>query len=128
MPKTILVVEDYPNLRREIVARLRFNGYEVLEAADVPTAQHVFLSSNLHLVVTDCLLIGELDGVDLTRFLRQQGFAGPIVLYTYSPSPLTILEAGAVGVTQTVDKNRGIAYLSQAVEELLLESGKTQNN
>ena len=66
--ETVLVVEDNPGLRRIVVRQLSDAGYHVLEASDAETALAVLDATEpIHLLLTDIVMPGEMDGRDLAR-------------------------------------------------------------
>lgn len=67
----ILVVDDEPQIVRVLRAALQSNGYEIFTASNGAEALQVFLDVNPALVITD-LAMPEMDGVELTREIRQR--------------------------------------------------------
>ena len=66
--ETILVVEDNAGLRRIVVRQLGEAGYRVLEASDAEAAMTIIDSSEpIHLLLTDVVMPGAMDGRDLAR-------------------------------------------------------------
>ena len=66
--ETILVVEDNPGLRRIVVRQLSGAGYQVLEASDASSAMAIIETHTpIHLLLTDIVMPGEMDGRDLLR-------------------------------------------------------------
>jgi PAS domain S-box-containing protein len=66
--ETVLVVEDNAGLRRIVVRQLSEAGYRVLEAADAEAAMAVIDSPEpIHLLLTDIVMPGAMDGRDLAR-------------------------------------------------------------
>ena len=66
--ETILVVEDNAGLRRIVVRQLGEAGYRVLEAPDAEAAMEIIESSQpIHLLLTDVVMPGAMDGRDLAR-------------------------------------------------------------
>jgi PAS domain S-box-containing protein len=64
--ETVLVVEDNPGLRRIVVRQLSEAGYRVLQAADAAAAMEFIEGSDpIHLLLTDIVMPGEMDGCDL---------------------------------------------------------------
>ena len=78
--KTILVVDDEPKITRLARDYLEHAGFEVLVAADGPTALDQVRQRHPDLVVLDLGLPG-LDGLDVTRALRRDSTI-PIVMLT----------------------------------------------
>ena len=70
--KTVLLVDDYPAVRRairEIVINL---GLKVVEAENGLEAQEVLRSKSVDLVISD-LVMPEMDGFELTEAIRASG-------------------------------------------------------
>jgi len=66
--ETVLVVEDNAGLRRIVVRQLSEAGYRVLEAADAEAAMTIIESPEpIHLLLTDIVMPGAMDGRDLAR-------------------------------------------------------------
>ncbi len=75
----ILVVDDEPQITRVLRASLASSGYEVLLARDGVEAFDLFRESAPDLVITD-LFMPRMDGIELTRAIRQIGDTPIIVL------------------------------------------------
>ena len=66
--ETILVVEDNAGLRRIALRQLSEAGYQVLEAPDAEAAMAIIDGpAPIHLLLTDIVMPGEMDGRDLAR-------------------------------------------------------------
>ncbi|MEU8898907.1 response regulator transcription factor [Nocardia sp. NPDC048505] len=78
---TVLVVEDDPNVRSTLDQLLRFEGYQVLQAADGSAALAILESRQPDLAVVD-VVMPELDGLSLCRLLRRRGDRLPILVLT----------------------------------------------
>src|SRR5437868_4428055 len=78
--KTILVVDDEPQLVQLVRDYLEHGGYKVLTAADGSSALRTAATLHPDLVVLDLGLPG-MDGLDVTRSLRRNG-AVPIIMLT----------------------------------------------
>jgi two-component system, OmpR family, KDP operon response regulator KdpE len=75
----ILVADDEPQITRVLRASLTSSGYEVLLARDGVEAFDFYRESAPDLVITD-LSMPRMDGIELTRALRQMGDTPIIVL------------------------------------------------
>jgi len=94
--ETILVVEDDPDVRTLSVALLSGLGFDVLEAADGPSALSILeKSSRINLLFTDVVLPGGMRGPDLAAEVtrRRPGIA---VLYTSGYTENAIIHQGRV--------------------------------
>jgi PAS domain S-box-containing protein len=71
--EAILVVEDNTGLRRIVVRQLSEAGYRVLEAPDAATAMGLIEGPEpIHLLFSDIVMPGEMDGRDLARAAVQR--------------------------------------------------------
>jgi len=69
-PPTILLVEDDELLRMMVTDLLRERGLIVIEAANAAAAlKHLEINPDIRLIMTDIQLSGEIDGLDLLRFI-----------------------------------------------------------
>ena len=78
--KTILVVDDEPEIVRLVRDYLEHGGFKVLTAADGEVALRTASTQRPDLVVLDLGLPG-IDGIDVTRSLRRNGSV-PIIMLT----------------------------------------------
>jgi len=78
--KTILVVDDEPQIVQLVRDYLEHGGFKVLTATDGPTALRTASTQHPDLVVLDLGLPG-IDGLDVTRSLRRNGVV-PIIMLT----------------------------------------------
>jgi CheY-like chemotaxis protein len=69
--ETILVVEDDPRVRALTIKRLKLIGYDVLEAADGPSALEILKrNQRVDLVFSDLIMPGGLSGRDVAKQAR----------------------------------------------------------
>jgi DNA-binding response OmpR family regulator len=78
--KTILVVDDEPQIVRLVRDYLEHGGFKVVTAADGPSALRTASTVRPDLVILDLGLPG-VDGLDVTRSLRRNGEV-PIIMLT----------------------------------------------
>jgi two-component system response regulator ResD len=77
---TILVVDDEPTVTEVVSIYLKRAGYRVIVASDGQSALDVLESQSPDLVVLD-LMLPEVDGLEITRWLRARGDV-PIIMLT----------------------------------------------
>ncbi|MFI5230334.1 MAG: response regulator transcription factor, partial [Gemmatimonadales bacterium] len=95
--KSILVVEDSPELVALLRRVLTEHGYDVLAAADGDAGLASALSDGPDLVILDVGLPGR-DGFEVMRELRRHGFSAPALMLTARgevADRITGLDAGA---------------------------------
>jgi DNA-binding response OmpR family regulator len=76
----ILVVEDEPSIAEVVCLYLKRAGYQVLQASDGQAALEILSERTPSLVVLD-LMLPKIDGLTITRWLREQGDI-PIIILT----------------------------------------------
>jgi DNA-binding response OmpR family regulator len=102
----VLVVEDDEGLRELIIARMRREGFDVLEAGSGYEALEaltiVSRSSRpfdqLDLLVMDVRMPGT-TGIEIARMLRAAGWTVPVVLITAFPDRELLVESANLGLT-----------------------------
>jgi DNA-binding response OmpR family regulator len=82
-PRTVLVVEDEPNIRELVTLHLQLDGWAVTAAGDGQEALRLARATPFDLVILDLMLPG-LDGMTVLRALRREGAARdvPVLLLT----------------------------------------------
>ncbi|MFF1946066.1 response regulator transcription factor [Rhodococcus qingshengii] len=78
---SVLVVEDDPNVRSTLEQLLRFEGYQVIQAADGVEALEQIELLRPDLALVD-VVMPRLDGLSLCRLLRRHGHRIPILVLT----------------------------------------------
>ncbi|OGW68814.1 MAG: hypothetical protein A2036_00345 [Omnitrophica bacterium GWA2_50_21] len=83
MGKKILIVDDEPNIVAVVSARLKGNGYEVIEAQDGVSGLELAKKEKPDLIILD-LMLPKLDGYKVCHLLKKDGrYSGiPIILFT----------------------------------------------
>jgi two-component system, OmpR family, KDP operon response regulator KdpE len=92
----VLVVDDEPAIRRFLCTSLTAHDYSVFEAVNGQEALAAVLAHRPDLVILD-LGLPDLDGIEVTRLLRQWSTV-PIIILTVQeqePAKITALDAGA---------------------------------
>jgi len=97
----ILLVEDDDLVRRPIKVTLERAGFTVLEAASAPEALATLDKAGaVELILSDIVMPGAMNGVDMLRHLRDHGSTVPVVLMT--GYDFNLLDNGANGDGETV--------------------------
>jgi two-component system OmpR family response regulator len=78
---SILVVDDDPGLRELLLSALRFAGFRVEAAGDVPAALSAIEARPPDAIVLDVMLPGT-DGFDLLQLLRARDVGVPVMFLT----------------------------------------------
>lgn len=118
--KTILTVEDSPNIRRLIAYNLQRAGYTVLEAGDGKEAVRQLQKTVPDLIVLD-IRMPEMDGFQLLELMRKypKAAAIPVVMMTALSQPADVDRALALGVVDYLVKPLDPTVLIAKVREAL---------
>src|SRR5207253_997977 len=116
--RRILVVDDEPSIVDAVATALRYEGYEVDEASNGRDALGVVLSREPDLVVLDWML-PDLDGIEVGRRLREQGFKTAILFLTAKDSTENKVEALRAGGDDYVTKPFSLAEVVARVQAIL---------
>jgi len=117
----ILVVEDDPAIRRAIVAQLRGEGYDVIEAANGREALAAARADKPDLVLTD-LAMPVMDGFELITTLRKNSTT-PVIVLSVRGGEADRVRALDLGADDFVAKPFSVAELLARVRAQLRRSG-----
>jgi DNA-binding response OmpR family regulator len=78
---SILIIEDDPTMLRALKDNFEFSGYNVRTASDGRSGVAAVLEMEPDLILLDIMLPG-VNGFDLCRRLRKDGFVMPIIMLT----------------------------------------------
>ncbi len=117
----ILVIEDDAAIRRGILASLRFNGYDTLEAADDGVGRELALRERYDLLLLDLNLPGG-DGLDILRAVRERDTVVPVIVLTARGDEGDRVKGLKLGADDYVVKPFGASELLARIEAVLRRS------
>lgn len=119
-PRTVLLVDDHPLLRRGLAALLALEGWvgRVVEAATVRDGARVAVLEGADVAVVD-LGLPDGDGVELVRRLRRAPGCPVLVLTMTRDSPAAVQECLDAGATGYVLKDTPPDAVVRAVRTVL---------
>ena len=123
----ILVAEDDRSANKLIGAVLRRDGHEVLAAANGQEALELMEHQHVDLIVSD-VMMPRLDGLGLTRQLREAGWEVPILLLTARSDAETLHAGFLQGADDYLTKPADMKELVLRVRALLRRSGVAEAN
>jgi DNA-binding response OmpR family regulator len=118
MPETILVVEDEPSLQETLVYNLQKQGYTVESAGHGRIALESARSLKPDLILLDIMLPG-LDGVEVCKSLRREGFQSPIIMLTARDDEIDRVVGLEIGADDYVTKPFSMRELMARVKAQL---------
>jgi len=114
---SVLVVEDEQSLREPLVYILQREGFEVLEAADGPSALIEWQNGSPDLILLDLMLPG-MSGVDVCREIRTRSNV-PIIMVTAKDSEVDKVVGLEIGADDYVVKPYSTRELLARIKAVL---------
>jgi DNA-binding response OmpR family regulator len=121
--KRILVVDDEPNIREVVELYLRREGFEVEVTADGAAALTAIERKIPDLIVLD-LMLPAVDGMQITRVLRQGDYDIPIIMLTAKGDESDRIAGLEVGADDYVTKPFSPKELVARVKAVLRRGAK----
>src|SRR4051812_32856051 len=118
----ILVVDDEPSIVDAVATALRYEGFEVEEAATGGAALAALSRFEPDLVVLDWML-PDIEGIEVGRRLREQGFKTAILFLTAKDAVENKVEALRAGGDDYVTKPFSLAEIVARVHAILRRTG-----
>ena len=116
----ILAVDDDTAALEAVVDLLRGEGYEVHAASSAEEAEELLHRESYHLVITDLVMPGGKNGVELTRIVKENLPQAVVLMVTGHASlqtAVTALKAGAVDyLTKPVDPRKLKGMVAKLLE------------
>jgi two-component system OmpR family response regulator len=116
--RPILVVDDATSIRDAVATALRYEGFSVEEAGDGMEALRAVRRREPDLIVLDWML-PDLNGGEVSRRLREQGFKNAILFMTAEDASEHRLEASQAGSDGYVTKPFRLAEIVSRVQAIL---------
>jgi two-component system, OmpR family, response regulator len=114
----ILVVDDEPSIVDAVATALRYEGYEVDEAATGRKALEVVLRHEPELVVLDWML-PDIEGIEVGRRLRERGLKTAILFLTAKDATENKVDALRAGGDDYVTKPFSLAEIVARIQAIL---------
>ena len=116
--RRILVVDDEPSIVDAVGTSLRYEGFDVKEASSGRDALAAALDERPDLIVLD-IMLPDLDGLEVTRRLRQDGVRTPVLFLTARDSLEDKLAGLTIGGDDYVTKPFSLAELIARIRVIL---------
>jgi len=120
----ILLIEDDIQLSTTIQKYLLLQGYEVTVINDGGVAIDTIDKNNYNLYIID-INIPNVNGLDITKYLRQKDFATPIIIITASLELSNFQEAFSNGCSEYIKKPFYLEELDIRINNLLSKEKNT---
>lgn len=117
----ILVVEDDKELRDLFCAVLTDNGYTAFPATDGENAFDILDGAYIDLVISD-IMMPKLDGIEMTKALREAGYEMPVLMITAKESAADKRAGFRAGTDDYMVKPIDVNEMVWRVEALLRRS------
>ncbi|MGS2643347.1 response regulator [Streptosporangium sp. LJ11] len=116
--RTILVVEDDPNIRDIVEVALRFHGFGVTGVATGGQALDAVEGGSPALIVLDVML-PDVDGFEVCRRIRAAGLHTPVIFLTARDTPTDTVRGLTLGGDDYVTKPFSVEALVARVRAVL---------
>ena len=116
--KTLLIVEDEPDLREPLVMEFESLGCRVFEAKNGKEAFELIKTQKIDAVISDIRMPGG-DGVELLKRVKDFNFRFPVVMLITGFSDLSREEAFHLGAEEILAKPFDLDEIGDAVRRLL---------
>lgn len=113
--KTILLVEDDPNLADGLMMNLEAEGYEAIHVGHGGEVMDQFNRGNFDLVLMDIMLPG-VDGLTLCKEIRKQGSVVPILFISARDQAREKIEGLVAGGDDYITKPFDVAELMARIQ------------
>src|SRR6059058_5621478 len=117
-PGRILVVDDEPSITDAVATALRYEGYEVEEAATGRDALAAVARAEPDLVVLDWML-PDIPGIEVGKRMRERGFKTAILFLTAKDAVEDKVEALRAGGDDYVTKPFSLAEIVARIQAVL---------
>jgi two-component system OmpR family response regulator len=125
--RRVLVVDDEPSIVDAVATSLRYEGFEVDEAVTGRAALAAAQEHAPDLIVLDVML-PDLDGLEVTRRLREDGIRVPILFLTARDEVEDKVAGLTVGADDYVTKPFSLAEVVARVRAILRRAGGTTDD
>lgn len=116
--ETILLVEDEENILRGLERNLRYEGYQVITAADGEEGLELAVDKRPDLIVLDVML-PVVNGFDVCRTLRRSGLDVPIIMLTAKSQEMDKIIGFDMGADDYVTKPFSVRELVARINAML---------
>jgi two-component system alkaline phosphatase synthesis response regulator PhoP len=103
MMKKILVVDDEPSIVTLLTFNLEKEGYQVVSAVDGKMGFDLALSEDFDFIILDVML-PQMDGIEITKKLRQEKVETPILVLTAKDDPIDRILGLEIGADDYLTK------------------------
>jgi len=124
---TILVLDDEKNIRKILSAMLKSQDYEPIPVANLGEAREAIQRSEIQVILSDLRLERE-DGLSLLKWLREEGYAIPVIILTAHGSIDSAVDSMKQGAFDYLSKPFEKQDLLRVLEKALLYCRFTQKN
>jgi two-component system response regulator AtoC len=117
-PRSVLVIDDDPDMRRLLNDFLVRSGYRVLEASNGQDAIFLVESERIDVVILDKEMPG-MNGLDVLSFLRRRSPDLPIIFITACGGPAVAEESRRQGARFYIEKPFRVAAIVNTIHAAL---------
>jgi two-component system OmpR family response regulator len=123
----VLVVDDEPSIVDAVATSLSYEGFEVVTASNGRTALSLAQENPPDIMILD-IMLPDLDGIEVTRRLRQDGIRVPVLFLTAKDSLEDKIRGLTIGGDDYVTKPFSLSEVIARVKAVLRRVSPTDIN
>jgi DNA-binding NtrC family response regulator len=124
-PKTLLIADDEPNIRRVLQAIFQKDGYEVYVAENGVRALEVAAAHPVDVLITD-LIMPDMNGVELLQKIKQNHVGVVAVMITAYATIKTCVDAMRYGASDYITKPFDMDEIRAVVKRAIARAAEEQ--
>jgi two-component system, NtrC family, response regulator HydG len=118
MRKSVLLAEDDKMTQKFLVQKL-IARFEVQTTESASETISLLLTRKFDLLVLDFMLTDG-TGMDVLKFMRQQGITTPVVVLSANTDPAIVKETKQMGISSYLSKEQPLSDLVEGINKALL--------
>lgn len=123
----VLVIDDDPSIGQCVECILQIAGYQAVFTTSGKTGIEKFRNEDFDLVITD-LKLGDTDGLEIIREVKQLGTDVPVIMMTSYSSVESAVEALRIGATDYIIKPFANDEFAFAIDRAMSERRMRREN
>jgi CheY-like chemotaxis protein len=122
-PKTVMIIEDEPDIAELFAEMMRLNGYHVLKTYTSTPAMTLIAQEKPDVIILD-IMMPDISGLEVLRYIRGEPTlaATPVIIVSAKSMPTDIEDGLEAGATVYLTKPVSYADLKDAVDNAVQDA------
>lgn len=116
-PKTVMIIEDEPDIAELFAEMMRLNGYRVIKSYTSTPALTLIAQERPDVIILD-IMLPDISGIEVLRYIRREPNLAdtPVIIVSAKSLPVDIQDGLEAGATVYLTKPVSYADLKEAVD------------